>query len=408
MKPQTPLMPVDEAIAALIRAAQPAAGIETLDTMHAAQRVLAHDLASSLDVPPHDNSAMDGYAMRAADVGSMGARLNVAQRIAAGSTGTTLQPGSAARIFTGAPIPPGADAVVMQELCALDGDTVAVNHTPATGENIRKRGEDIAAGAVIVPAGTELSPVHLGLAASVGIAQVPVRRRLRVALFSTGDELRMPGETLAPGQIYNSNRFVLNNLLAAMGCAVTDLGIVRDNLDATRSALREAAAQHEVIITCGGVSVGEEDHVKPAVRAEGQLDLWSIALKPGKPLAFGAVKRADGTQAHFVGLPGNPVSALITLSVVVRPFLKVLMGAVAPQPVPLMMRADFAWPKPDKRREFLRVRANAQGGLDLYPNQGSGVLSSCAWATGLVDNPPGQAIQPGDLVRYIAWQNLLS
>jgi molybdopterin molybdotransferase len=408
MKPQTPLMPVDEAIAALIRAAQPAAGIETLDTMHAAQRVLAHDLASSLDVPPHDNSAMDGYAMRAADVGSMGARLNVAQRIAAGSTGTTLQPGSAARIFTGAPIPPGADAVVMQELCALDGDTVAVNHTPATGENIRKRGEDIAAGAVIVPAGTELSPVHLGLAASVGIAQVPVRRRLRVALFSTGDELRMPGETLAPGQIYNSNRFVLNNLLAGMGCAVTDLGIVRDNLDATRSALREAAAQHEVIITCGGVSVGEEDHVKPAVRAEGQLDLWSIALKPGKPLAFGAVKRADGTQAHFVGLPGNPVSALITLSVVVRPFLKVLMGAVAPQPVPLMMRADFAWPKPDKRREFLRVRANAQGGLDLYPNQGSGVLSSCAWATGLADNPPGQVIQPGDLVRYIAWQNLLS
>lgn len=408
MKPQTPLMPVDEAIAALIRAAQPTAAIETLDTMHAAQRVLAHDLASSLDVPPHDNSAMDGYAMRAADVGSMGARLNVAQRIAAGSTGTTLQPGSAARIFTGAPIPPGADAVVMQELCALDGDTVAVNHTPATGENIRKRGEDIAAGAVIVPAGTELSPVHLGLAASVGIAQVPVRRRLRVALFSTGDELRMPDETLAPGQIYNSNRFVLNNLLAAMGCAVTDLGIVRDNLDATRSALREAAAQHDVIITCGGVSVGEEDHVKPAVRAEGQLDLWSIALKPGKPLAFGAVKRADGTQAHFVGLPGNPVSALITLSVVVRPFLKVLMGAVAPQPVPLMMRADFAWPKPDKRREFLRVRANAQGGLDLYPNQGSGVLSSCAWATGLVDNPPGQAIQPGDLVRYIAWQNLLS
>jgi molybdopterin molybdotransferase len=408
MKPQTPLMPVDEAIAALIRAAQPAAAIETLDTMHAAQRVLAHDLASSLDVPPHDNSAMDGYAMRAADVGSMGARLKVAQRIAAGSTGTTLQPGSAARIFTGAPIPPGADAVVMQELCALDGDAVAVNHTPATGENIRKRGEDIAAGAVIVPAGTELSPVHLGLAASVGIAQVPVRRRLRVALFSTGDELRMPGETLAPGQIYNSNRFVLNNLLAGMGCAVTDLGIVRDNLDATRSALRGAAAQHEVIITCGGVSVGEEDHVKPAVRAEGQLDLWSIALKPGKPLAFGAVKRADGTQAHFVGLPGNPVSALITLSVVVRPFLKVLMGAAAPQPVPLMMRADFAWPKPDKRREFLRVRANAQGGLDLYPNQGSGVLSSCAWATGLVDNPPGQAIQPGDLVRYIAWQNLLS
>jgi molybdopterin molybdotransferase len=408
MKPQTPLMPVDEAIAALIRAARPVMEIEMLDTMQAAQRVLARDLISGLDVPPHDNSAMDGYAVRAADLGSAGVPLKVAQRIAAGSTGSALHPGSAARIFTGAPIPPGADAVVMQELCVLESDTVTVKHMPAAGENIRKRGEDIAAGAVIVPAGTELSLVHLGLAASVGIAQVPVRRRLRVALFSTGDELRMPGETLAPGQIYNSNRFVLNNLLTGMGCAVTDLGIVRDNLDATRAALREAAAQHDVIITCGGVSVGEEDHVKPAVRAEGQLDLWSIALKPGKPLAFGAVKRADGSHAHFVGLPGNPVSALITLSVVVRPFLKVLIGAAVPQPAPLMMRADFAWPKPDKRREFLRVRVNAQGGLDLYPNQGSGVLSSCAWATGLVDNPPGQAIQPGDLVRYIAWQHLLS
>jgi molybdopterin molybdotransferase len=295
----------------------------------------------------------------------------------------------------------------MQEACVAEGDAVVVNHVPKSGENIRKRGEDITAGAAILHAGAVLSPVHLGLAASVGVAQMPVRRRVRVALFSTGDELRMPGEVLAPGQIYNSNRFVLNNVLTGLGCAVTDLGIVRDSLDATREALRQAAAAHDVIMTCGGVSVGEEDHVKPAVRAEGQLDLWSIALKPGKPLAFGAVHRADGSQAHFVGLPGNPVSALITLLMVVRPFLKALMGAATPQPVPLIMRADFAWPKPDKRREFLRAQINTGGGLDLYINQGSGVLSSCAWATGLIDNPPGQVIQPGDTVRYIPWQSLL-
>jgi molybdopterin molybdotransferase len=407
MKPQTPLMPVDDAIAALLRAAQPVDDVERIDTMLAVNRVLAEDVVSTLDVPPHDNSAMDGYAVCTADTAQPGARLVVAQRIAAGSVGTHLQPGSAARIFTGAPIPLGADAVVMQEACVAEGDAVVVNHVPKSGENIRKRGEDITAGAAILHAGAVLSPVHLGLAASVGVAQMPVRRRVRVALFSTGDELRMPGEVLAPGQIYNSNRFVLNNVLTGLGCAVTDLGIVRDSLDATREALRQAAAAHDVIMTCGGVSVGEEDHVKPAVRAEGQLDLWSIALKPGKPLAFGAVHRADGSQAHFVGLPGNPVSALITLLMVVRPFLKALMGAATPQPVPLIMRADFAWPKPDKRREFLRAQINTGGGLDLYINQGSGVLSSCAWATGLIDNPPGQVIQPGDTVRYIPWQSLL-
>jgi molybdopterin molybdotransferase len=407
MKPKTPLLPVDDAIALLLRAAAPMPEIVQVDTMHACGRVLAHDVASTIAVPPHDNSAMDGYALRAADVRAAGALLQVAQRIAAGSIGAPLLPGTAARIFTGAPMPPGADAVVMQEQCTVQENGVIINHFPQAGEHVRKRGEDIAQGAVILPVGTQLTAVHIGLAASVGIAQLPVHRALRVALFSTGNELRMPGEQLAPGQIYNSNRFVLTNTLTQLGCNVTDLGIVRDDLQATIDALRDAADKHDVIITCGGVSVGEEDHVKPAVRSLGTLDLWSIAMKPGKPLAFGTLKRVDGSHAHFVGLPGNPVSALLTLLMVVRPFLKACMGAAHMQPAPHMMRADFAWPRPDARREFLRVRINGQGGLGLHANQGSGVLSSCAWASGLVDNPPGQTIEPGDSVRYIAWQQLL-
>lgn len=408
MKLKTPLSSVDDAIATLLRAARATPEVEQLGTMSACGRVLAQDVASTINVPPYDNSAMDGVALRAADVAQPGTRLKLAQRIAAGSTGVALPPGTAARIFTGAPIPHGADAVVMQEQCVLQEDVATIQYVPQPGEHVRKCGEDIAQGAVVLAAGTQLSSVHVGLAASVGVAQLPVRRALRVALFSTGNELRMPGEALAPGQIYNSNRFVLTNTLLQLGCAVTDLGIVRDNLQATIDALQDAAQKHDVIITCGGVSVGEEDHVKPAVRSLGTLDLWSIAMKPGKPLAFGTLKRGDGTPAHFVGLPGNPVSALLTLLMVVRPFLKACMGATHTQPAPLLMRADFAWPKPDARREFLRVRINTQSGLELYPNQGSGVLSSCAWASGLVDNPPGQAIQPGDTVRYIAWQHLLS
>jgi molybdopterin molybdotransferase len=408
MKSKTPLLPVDEAIASLLQAAQPTAAVHHAPTMQACGQVLAQDVAAAIDVPPYDNSAMDGYAVRAVDITHSGAHLTVTQRIAAGSTGTALQPGTAARIFTGAPLPSGADAVVMQEHCVQQDTLLAVNYVPRMGEHVRRRGEDVTQGVVVLPAGTQLNAVHVGLAASVGISELPVRQALKVALFSTGNELRMPGQSLAPGQIYNSNRFVLTNTLMQMGCAVTDLGIVRDDLQATIDALRDAAAQQDVIITCGGVSVGEEDHVKPAVRTLGALDLWSIAMKPGKPLAFGRLNRANGTHAHFVGLPGNPVSALLTLLMVVRPFLKACMGVAHTQPVPLQMRADFAWPKPDTRREFLRVRINAQGGLDLYPNQGSGVLSSCAWATGLVDNPPGQAIQPGDQVRYITWQHLLS
>ena len=387
---------------ALLDHARPVAGTELVSTLKASGRVLAEDLRSSVDVPPLDNSAMDGYALRYADVAQTGVRLPVSQRIPAGAVGHPLAPGSAARIFTGAPIPAGADAVVMQELCERDGDAVIVNHTPQAGESIRRRGEDIEAGSVILRAGARLRPQSTGLAASVGIPAVSVRRRLKVAIFFTGDELAMPGEPLPEGGIYNSNRFVLNALLAALGCEVTDLGIVRDDFDATRAALRSAAQGHDVIITSGGVSVGEEDHVKPAVEAEGTLELWNIAIKPGKPLAYGRIG-----EAAFIGLPGNPVSTFVTFLLLVRPFLLATQGVTEVVPRPVTLRADFDWPKPIRRREFLRVRINDAGGLDLYPNQGSGVLTSTAWADGLAEIEPETPVSRGASLRYYPFSDLL-
>ena len=399
------LLSFDDALQKLLAAARPLAETEEVDTAAAVGRTLARAQASSIVVPPLDNSAMDGYAVRLADLPAAGARLAVAQRIPAGSVGTPLAAGTAARIFTGAPVPAGADAVVMQELCEHAGEgVVQVNHVPRAGENIRRAGEDIQSGAAILAAGTRLAPQDIGLAASVGLARLPVFRRLRVAVFFTGDELSMPGEALKPGGIYNSNRYTLRGLLAALGCEVRDLGIVPDSLEATRAALRTAAADSDVIITSGGVSVGEEDHVKAAVQAEGALDLWKIAIKPGKPLAFGKVSPRD---TAFIGLPGNPVSTFVTFLMLVRPFLLACQGARVTAPRGLMMRADFDWPKPDRRREFLRVRINHDGGLDLFPNQSSGVLTSCAWADGLVDNPPAQAVARGELVRFLPFSELL-
>jgi molybdopterin molybdotransferase len=401
-----PLMPVQEALDFLLAAAHAVDGVEDVDTLAANGRVLAIDQVSGLNVPSADNTQMDGYAVRAADCASGSATLRIAQRIPAGTVGQALEPGAAARIFTGALIPEGADAVVMQEQCEANGDQVTIKHAPQAGEWIRRAGEDIVAGSVILPAGTRLRGQELGLAASVGLARLPVRRRVRVAVFFTGDELAMPGEPLAPGAIYNSNRFTLRGLLENLGCEISDYGIVPDSLQATRDTLRAAAAQHDLIITSGGVSVGEEDHIKPAVEAEGRLNMWQIAVKPGKPLAFGEVRRESGS-AFFLGLPGNPVSSFITFLLFVRPFLLRLQGvtgAVAPKAIPL--RADFDWPKPDRRNEFLRARINDAGGLDLFPNQGSGVLTSTVWADGLVDNPPGQAIAKGDIVRFIPFAAL--
>jgi molybdopterin molybdotransferase len=400
-RPST-LLTLDEALARLLGAVQPLVDIETVSTFDALGRVLAADVRSLVDVPTADNSAMDGYALRSADVPTPATVLPVTQRIPAGVVGTALQPGTAARIFTGALVPEAADAVVMQEQCeALDG-AVRVNAVPKPGQSIRRRGEDLSRDAIALPRGTRLTPQALGLAATAGAATLKVVRRPRVALFSTGDELAMPGDALKPGAIYNSNRFTLRALIQSLGCECTDFGIVPDQLAATRDALRRAAQGHDVIVTSGGVSVGEEDHLRPAVQAEGALDLWQIAIKPGKPLAFGSVRKTDGGNAWFVGLPGNPVSSFITFLLAVRPVLLHLQGASALHPPGVPMRADFDWLRADNRREFLRVRRNAQDGLDLFSNQGSGVLTSTVWADGLVDNPPQTSIRAGDSVRFIA------
>ena len=396
-----------EALVRLLADAHPVGETEAVPTWAAAGRVLATGLSSAIDVPPLDNTSMDGYAVRCADVPAGGVKLAVAQRIPAGSVGHTLAPGTAARIFTGAPLPAGADAVVMQELCAPDGDVVTVNHVPHAGEWIRRRGEDIAAGNEVLAAGTRLTAAHVGVAASVGAAQLEVFRRLRVALFSTGDELAMPGEPLKPGGIYNSNRYTLRALLEGLGCVVDDLGIVPDTREATRAALRAAAAGNDLILTSGGVSVGEEDHVKPSVEAEGSLDLWKIAIKPGKPLAFGSVRRPAGEgAAAFIGLPGNPVSSFVTFLMLVRPFILKTQGAAVFAPQAQILCADFDY-KGDPRREFLRARMNEMGGLELFANQSSGVLTSCTWADGLIENPPRQAIKRGDSVRFLSFSELL-
>ncbi|MDA8107614.1 MAG: molybdopterin molybdotransferase MoeA [Betaproteobacteria bacterium] len=401
------LLSVDEALAVLLAGARPVAEIEELATLEASGRVLARAQRSQMDVPPMDNSAMDGYALRAADVKAPEARLRVAQRIQAGEVGAALAPGTAARIFTGAPVPQGADAIVMQEFCAADGEHVIVKKVPRPEEWIRRRGSDIRAGAEILAAGVRLRPQDTGLAASVGIAKLPVYRRVRLGLFFTGDELVMPGEPLAPGRIYNSNRFTLNGLAHGFGCAVHDYGIVPDSLEATRTVLRRAASECDLIVTSGGVSVGEADFVKPAVEAEGSLLMWRIAMKPGRPLAFGRVRAGEGREAAFIGLPGNPVSSFITFLVFVRPFLLRTQGVARVEPRTLEARADFDWSDPDPRRELLRVKWNPAGGLDLYPTQDSAVLTSTAWADGLVDNPPNHPIRKGDRVRFLPYAELL-
>jgi molybdopterin molybdotransferase len=417
---RAPLKSLDDAIVELLKQVHGLQQTELVSTFDADGRVLAQAVTSSLHVPPQDNSAMDGYAVRCADLLS-GAMLPVSQRIPAGSAGSALQTGTVARIFTGAPIPAGADAVVMQEDCEFvqsnDADlmgSVRVNATPKQGQWIRKAGEDVARGAVVLQKGERLTPASLGLAASIGLAQLSVVRQPKVALFSTGDELVMPGdiapESMPAGSIYNSNRFFLRALLKRLGCIVTDMGIVPDNLEATKAALRSAAEGHDLILTSGGVSVGEEDHIKPAVTALGELNLWQIAIKPGKPFAYGKVNNS-ASSTHFIGLPGNPVSSFITFLVLVRPFILKLQGVenmanTATQSV--AVRADFTWAKADKRREFLRVKRNASGGLDLFPNQSSGVLTSAVWGDGVVDNPPGQTIAVGDMVQFVSFAELLS
>ncbi len=410
---RAPLMSLDEATAlVLAQASRAPLAPEWVSTFEAQGRVLRQAVVSALDVPAQDNTAMDGYALNTEDLAQWPqcAPLKVSQRIPAGQVGQPLQRGEAARIFTGAWVPQGANAVAMQEDCELNesGDLrVLKSVTPS--QWIRRQGEDVKVGEDVLRVGERLNSASLGLAASVGAASLCVAKRPRVALFSTGDELVMPGEVapqdLRPGAIYNANRFFLRSLLLQLGCTVTDFGIVPDRREATQDALLAAAQEHDLIVTSGGVSVGEEDHVKPSLEALGSLNLWSLAMKPGKPFALGEV-RAGSANAHFVGLPGNPVSSFVTFLVLVRPFLLALQGATDVQTPALQMPAHFEWPKADARQEFLRVKRNDRGGLSLFENQSSGVLTSCVWADGLVDNPAKNPIRYGDWVRYLPFSEM--
>ncbi|MFN3830028.1 MAG: gephyrin-like molybdotransferase Glp [Tepidimonas ignava] len=423
--PRAALLSVEEALQRLLEGLAPAVQtVQHVPLEQADGRVLAQDVVAGLDVPGFDNSQMDGYAVRCADVAralEQGRPLPVAQRIAAGHFGVELAPGTVARIFTGAPLPAGADAVVMQEdaqPAEAPADApqaplgwIRVERAPQPGQWVRRRGEDVARGQVVLRAGQRLRAADLGVAASLGMASVPVWTRLRVALAPTGDELVQPGTVapadLPPGALYNSSRYVLVPLLQRLGFEVTVLPVLPDDREATEQALAAAALRHDAIVTTGGVSVGEADHVKPAVQALGALDLWQVSMKPGKPFMHGWIDRARlGGQGrcHVLGLPGNPVSSVVTLALLARAALLRLAGATVAAQLPpaLWVRADFDWPRPDRRREFVRVRRNADGGVDLFPNQNSSVLTSVAWADGLVDIPAGTTVARGQWVAYRA------
>jgi molybdopterin molybdotransferase len=391
------LLPFATAKSMLLDSAQPITDIETIDLADAFGRVLATNLISPMTVPPFSNSAMDGYALRAADLPQAGTTLPVSQRIAAGDVALALQPGSAARIFTGAQLPAGADSIVMQEVCRLDGQQVTIDAVPVAGEWVRLAGSELKVGQTLLQRGERLCAPALGLAASVGLATVSVFRRLRVAIFFTGSELTMPGQPLPAGHIYNSNRYIMRGMLSEIDAEIIDLGIITDDLQATRAALRDAASKADVIVTSGGMSEGDEDHVTSAVRAEGQLDVWKIAAKPGKPLAFGRVG-----DAAFIGLPGNPVSVWCGLLTLVMPYLRRCQGRGVFDTPMQAQRADFSYAVKGNRLEFVRVRRNANGGLDIYPTQDSAIISSAVWADGVAALPAGAVIRPGDTVEYLA------
>ncbi len=394
----------NEALERLLKAAVPVTRTETVPTLYAEGRILAAAVKSTVDVPPWDNSQMDGYCLRAEDIAgateASPVRLPVSQRIPAGSLGTALAARTCARIFTGAPMPPAADTVVAQEDVERDGDEVIFKAPAQEGTFVRRRAGDVAAGDVVAEAGEKLTPGVLGLIASVGAAYVTVVKPLRVAVFFSGSELAMPGDPLPAGGIYNSNRYTIRALLKGLGCEVYDLGTVPDSFEKTQEALSKASRETDLIITSGGMSVGEEDHIKPAVERLGKIDMWRVCLKPGKPVAFGEVKGVP-----FIGLPGNPVSSFVTFLMLARAFILRRQGVKNVRVMPLAVRADFT-KKADAREEFVRVRRNEQGGLDLYRTQNSQILASCAWADGLADIPAGAEVKPGDMVSYYPFRDL--
>ncbi len=400
---------VEAALELLLSLAQPLADPVTVTLAEAQGRILAAAVASPIDLPSWDNSAMDGYAVRTADIAAApGGIVPVSQRIPAGGRAEPLAPGTAARIFTGAPVPVGADTVVVQEACEPMADSrVRLPAATATGRNIRYRGEQLRAGTEVLPAGVRLGPQHLAVAASVGAETLTVFRRLRVAIFASGDELVEPGYALGPGQIYNSNRTLFRALLAGLGCELIDLGIVPDTRTATHAALAEGAQRADLVLASGGVSVGEEDHVRPAVAALGRLDLWSVAMRPGRPLAFGHIQ-----DTPFIGSPGNPVSLFVTFCLFARPFIQRMQG-LDPVPTPrrIPARAGFDWPKPDKRREYQRARlvpdSTDEAIVEVFPSRSSADLTSLTWADGLVELVENQPLRAGEPVNFIPFSELM-
>ena len=395
------LLPLEDALERLLvqAAAEPIAALETVAAAEAEGRVLAAPLLAAVDLPPWPNSAMDGYALRLADW--QGEPLAVSQQVFAGQAPAPLHPGTCARIFTGAPLPEGADTVEMQENAEVLADgRVRFLEPLRQGKNVRPRGQEATVGEVVLDAGTRLGPVELGLVASLGVARLEVRRRPRVALLSTGDELVEPGQPLGAGQIYNSNRALLAAWLRRLGCEVQDAGILPDDLEQTRARLT-ALGQADLILSTGGVSVGEADFLGQVLREEGELTLWKLALKPGKPLTCGYFR---GTPV--IGLPGNPAATLVTFALLVRPYLLRRLGVVRVAPLRFAVPAGFAWTKAGTRREFLRARLE-QGRAVLHANQSSAVLRSAAWADGLVELYEGKTLAEGDMVTFIPLAELL-
>lgn len=405
--PEIPLLPYDEALQQLISQVSALATISSRPLMQALGEVLAETQQAGISVPSADNSAMDGYALNTADLVNLNSvSLPVSQRIAAGEAGNKLEPGTAARIFTGAPIPEGANAVIMQEQVVVEGDGIRLQAAVEPGQNIRPAGNDIRRGDIILRQGMRLRAQDIGLAASVGLQTLPVFDKIRVGMFFTGDELVEPGTKLEPGKIYDSNRYTLYGLLKSLGCEIVDLGLVGDTLEATKRAMLDASGKADLVVTCGGVSVGEEDHVRIAIEQLGKLHLWRLRIKPGKPLAFGKIN-----DTAFIGLPGNPVSVFATFCLFVSPVIKTLQGRLWQKPLATPIRAGFDWPKPDSRREFLRARLEASESDEpvvvIYPNQDSGVLTSTVWANGLVEIAEGQTVSKGDRVDYLAFSEFL-
>lgn len=399
------LTPIAEALEQLASLLPQITETESVPLVQAEGRILADDCVSSIDVPGHCNSAMDGYALLSSDLAEPNVQLRITQRIAAGEMGNRLDSGEAARIFTGAPVPEGADAVVMQENCDVNGDALRVLQQVRPGENLRLAGDDIKAGALILARGRRLRPQDIGLLASIGLESVSVRRRLRVSLLTTGDELVQPGAKLGAGQIYNSNYYTLHSLLRGLQVDVSDCGIVADDFEGTRRALLAAAEKSDCVITTGGVSVGEEDHVKAAVEQEGELQLWKLAIKPGKPLACGKI-----AQTQFFGLPGNPVSAFVTFALVVRPCLLRMLGCERGEANSYRVAAGFAAAESGERQEYLRCRLlhdpDGAASLQTVINQSSGVAASLSQADGLAIVPPYTAVAIGDSLEFIPFSEL--